>query len=219
MNEFLQNLWQMQKPLMATGLGFLAVTGILAILWQFDSTQILGVNRWIKPIKFSVSAAIFLFTVAVYLFYLPRFDFIKISVRWMTIIAMTGEVFLITMQAAHNTTSHFNVANPFDSAVFSAMALMIFVNTLVIVALTFLYFQADINLPPAIIWGFRLGAIVFILGSIEGGFMASHGSHTVGAADGAKGLPFVNWSVSEGDLRCRTILSDFTLYRQFRLPH
>lgn len=201
MNDFLQNLWQTQKSLMLAGLIFFAVTGVLAILWQIDSTQILGVNRWIKPIKFSVSAAIFLFTVAVYLCYLQGFEVIKTTIGWGTIIAMAGEVFLITMQAARNTTSHFNTANPFDSTVFSAMALMIFANTLIIAALAFLYFQADSNLPATIIWGFRLGAIVFILGSIEGGFMASHGSHTVGAADGGRGLPFVNWSVSDGDLR------------------
>ena len=31
--------------------------------------------------------------------------------------------------------------------------------------------------------------------------MVIHGSHTVGAADGGAGLPFVNWSRAHGDLR------------------
>ncbi len=37
------------------------------ILTQFDATLILGINRWIKPMKFFISIAIFLWTIAVFL--------------------------------------------------------------------------------------------------------------------------------------------------------
>ena len=37
---------------------------VLAIVSLFDSTEILGINRWIKPMKFFVSIAIFVPTVA-----------------------------------------------------------------------------------------------------------------------------------------------------------
>ncbi len=41
--------------------------------------------------------------------------------------------------------------------------------------------------------------------------MASLMSHTVGAADGGKGLPVVNWSRQHGDLRIAHFLGMHTL--------
>lgn len=201
MSELFNNLWQNQKPLMLAGIGFLVATIILAVLMQFDSTQVLGINRWIKPIKFASSAAIFLLTVAVYLYYLQGFEKSKSIIAWGTLVIMIAEVFLIIMQAARGTTSHFNIAKPFDAMVFATMGLMILTNTLLVVYLTFLYFRADFELPNAIVWGMRLGLIVFLIGSIQGGYMSSQIGHAVGIADGGAGLPFVNWSTTGGDLR------------------
>ena len=201
MSELFNNLWQNQKPLMLAGIGFLVATIILAVLMQFDSTQVLGINRWIKPIKFASSSAIFLLTVAVYLYYLQGFEKSKSIIAWGTLVIMIAEVFLIIMQAARGTTSHFNIAKPFDAMVFATMGLMILTNTLLVVYLTFLYFRADFELPNAIVWGMRLGLIVFLIGSIQGGYMSSQIGHAVGIADGGAGLPFVNWSTTSGDLR------------------
>jgi hypothetical protein len=58
------------------------------------------VNRWLKPLKFSLSAGIFLLTVAVYLFFLPGFEALKSIILYGLILIMAGEVSLITMQAA-----------------------------------------------------------------------------------------------------------------------
>ncbi len=201
MKEFFNNLWQNQRSLMLAGFGFLLVTVILASLMLFDSTQILGINRWIKPIKFSTSSAIFLLTVAVYLFYLKGSSLSQKIIAWGTIAIMVAEVSLVIMQAARGTTSHFNVSTAFDGLVYAGMGLMIVTNTLLIVYLTILYFRADFELPNAIVWGMRLGLIVFLIGSIQGGYMSSQIGHAVGVADGGAGLPFVNWSTIGGDMR------------------
>ena len=201
MSELFNNLWQNQKPLMLAGIGFLVATIILAVLMQFDSTQVLGINRWIKPIKFASSAAIFLLTVAVYLYYLQGFEKSKSIIAWGTLVIMIAEVFLIIMQAARGTTSHFNIAKPFDAMVFATMGLMILTNTLLVVYLTFLYFRADFELPNAIVWGMRLGLILFLASSFEGGYMSAQTGHAVGVTDGGAGLPVVNWSTNGGDLR------------------
>ncbi len=167
----------------------------------FDSTQILGINRWLKPIKFSSSIAFYLFTLAIYLAYLPGFETAKNIISYGAITMMLGEIFLIIMQAARGTTSHFNFTNQTDGAIFAAMGVMIVINSLLILCLTIFYFRSDFNLPDAIVWGMRLGLIVFLIGSFEGGYMSSQIGHAVGVADGGAGLPFVNWSTTGGDLR------------------
>jgi hypothetical protein len=197
----INKLWQNQRALMISGVIFLLATAVFAVLTQFDSMQILGINRWVKPIKFSVSSAIFLLTVAVYLDYLQGFTKSKSLIAWGTIIIMFAEVSLLVMQAARGTTSHFNFSTAFDAIVFAVMGLMILTNTFLIAYLTILYFISNFNLPNAVIWGMRLGLVVFLLGSIQGGYMSSQPGHAVGITDGGSGLPFLSWSTVGGDLR------------------
>jgi hypothetical protein len=61
--------------------------------------------------------------------------------------------------------------------------------------------QKNFAAPMPFIWGIRLGIILFVLFSFEGGIMASRLSHTVGAPDGGPGIPVFNWSTGYGDLR------------------
>ena len=199
--EFLGDLRREQKPLVLTGFGFVVLFLVLAALSLFDSQQILGINRWIKPMKFASSIAVFLWTVAIFLSFLRGYKKSSRIIAWGVITMMVGEIILVVMQAARGTTSHFNNRTAFDGMIFSAMGLMILVNTALIIYLTYLYFRADFDLPKAVVWGMRLGLVVFLLASVQGGYMSAQTGHAVGAADGGAGLPFVNWSTEAGDLR------------------
>jgi hypothetical protein len=114
---------------------------------------------------------------------------------------MLAEIVPIVGQPARGELSHFNQSSAFGVIVFSFMGLMIVINTLLAVYALILFFISPTNIPKSYLWGIRLGLIVFILGSAEGGVMISNMGHTVGAADGGPGLPFVNWSAQAGDLR------------------
>ena len=190
-----------QKPLIVAGAISFVLLIVLAVISVFDSGQVMGINRWIKPMKFAMSIGIYLWTIAVFLYFLPGRERAKRIVSYTAIVMMLSELVLIVMQAARGTTSHFNNETAFDGIVFSAMGLMIIVNTGLLIYLTITYFRADIQLPRSIVWGMRLGLILLLASSFEGAYMSVVLRHSVGVADGGPGLPFVNWSTEGGDLR------------------
>lgn len=197
----IKELYENQKPLATAGAVSVLCCLVLAVISLFDSTEILGINRWIKPMKFFVSVGIFLWTTAIYLYYLKGWTKSARFISWAMILIFASENFIITMQSARGTTSHFNGATLFDGLLFATMGIAITINTLLAVYLLFIYFRAAIDLPKSIVWGMRLGLILFLAASLEGGYMSAQMAHTVGAADGGAGLPVVNWSTTGGDLR------------------
>ncbi len=194
-------LLRRNRLLAIAGLGYVLLFSVLAVIAAFDAMTILGINRWIKPMKFAISIAVFQWTMAWLLAYLNTKPQAVRLITWGIIITMLAEIMPIVGQAARGTTSHFNVTTPFDGAIFSLMGVMILINTLLIVYALMLFFTTPVNLPAAYLWGIRLGLIIFVLASIEGGLMAAMLHHSIGVADGGAGLPFVNWSTRGGDLR------------------
>ena len=170
----------------------------------FDHRRILGLNPWIKPIKFELSVILFLLTMAVLLSAVGRTgEWVKLRafVGWGIGVAMIAENSIIAMQSLRGVRSHMNFSTLFDGVSFGIMGGFILLNTILVAVLLGLYFISDAGLPVPLLWGIRLGLLVLLAGSVEGSMMVTHGSHTVGIADGGPGLPFVNWSTGHGDLR------------------
>jgi hypothetical protein len=80
------------------------------------------------------------------------------------------------------------------------VAILFFTLTVIYVWILFMR-QKQFDISPAYLWGIRLGILLFIIFSSEGGMMLSNNGHTVGALDGSRGLPITNWSRQYGDLR------------------
>ncbi|HYE84721.1 MAG TPA: hypothetical protein VEA16_00095 [Vicinamibacterales bacterium] len=173
---------------------------VSALLSIGDQRLVLGINPWIKPMKFYTSVAMFLWTVA---WFMPETTSARgrSVVRWVIGTAMIIEMVCITYQAGRGVTSHFNAETPFDAVLFAIMGVAIGFNTLAMVLFLFIIRR---DTPPnraGYIWGIRLGLILFLLASAQGGLIVSNNAHTIGAPDGGPGLPFVNWSTEFGDLR------------------
>ncbi len=191
-----------RNPLLFTvGAAHAALCAALLAIAPFDHRLVMGVNPWIKPIKFSSSIALYLWTVGWYLAYVPGPGWSRRLIARGISVSMVVEIVCITMQAARGTTSHFNVHTTLDAVVFQTMGVMILLNTLLAVLLLVLFFVQPIDLPPGYLWALRLGIAIFVLGSLEGAVMIARNAHTVGAADGGPGLPLLNWSTRSGDLR------------------
>lgn len=189
------------RLLALTSLAHVALFLLLIPVVLLDDTQILGINRWIKPMKFALSIAIFTGTMAWILSYLPQHTRAVRGISSVIAVTMFGEITLITMQAMRGIRSHFNHDTALDDAIFSVMGAMIVVNTIAVAYAAYLFFRRPSTTTGAHLSGVRLGLLVFVVGSLVGGIMARHGSHGVGVRDGGPWLPFVNWSTEGGDLR------------------
>ncbi len=201
MMEFISEVYRRQPVLAVAGIIHVSLALIMLLGLAIDSRSILGLNPWVKPLKFAVSLAVYLFTIALFMSYFPSGSRLLSLASVTIVVTIILETALISMQALRGTTSHFNISTPFDTAVFALMGIAIVVNTVALVGILWQFFTHPPNIAPAYLWGIRLGLIVFILAGLQGFMMASRGAHTVGAPDGGPGLPFVNWSTRFGDLR------------------
>ncbi len=175
---------------------------VVTLLSIGDQRLILGINPWVKPMKFLISITIFLWTIA---WFMPETepDLVRRAlVRWTVAGAMLLEITLICMQAARGTTSHFNATSPFDLLVFNVMGAAITVSSIAVMLFLWIL-RRDTPSPRAgYLWGIRLGVGLFIVASVLPGFMmVANNAHSIAGPDGGAGLPFVNWSVEFGDLR------------------
>lgn len=192
----------------------LLVFGLIGLM--FDRRTILGLNPWIKPLKFDLSVIVFVLTMAWMLSLLKRFRRTRIWVAWGIGVSMIIENSVISMQSFRGVRSHMNVSSLFDGMAFATMGIFIALSTLLVALVLLLYCLPKTGLPPALAWGIRLGLLTLLAGSVEGVLMISVvGAHTVGAPDGGAGLPFVNWSQKHGDLR---VAHFFALHALQALP-
>jgi hypothetical protein len=178
------------------------ITGIVCIIMtQASDTIVMGIDAWIKPMKFAFSIWIFCWTMGWFLAYLNNKRRVR-SYTWVIVIVMIIEQVIITWQAANGRLSHFNMSTPFYRSLFIVMGVAITTLTVWTGVIGYYFFkQKEFNIPMPYVWSIRLGIILFVIFAFEGGIIATNLSHTVGAPDGGPGLPVVNWSTQYGDLR------------------
>lgn len=164
-----------------------------------DSRELLGINLWIKPMKFAISIGIFSWTMAWFTGYMPQLRKVK-TISWVIVVAMSLEILIIAGQSLRGETSHFNITSALNITLFNTMGAAIVINTLM-VFWAFLLFRKVNTLTEGYKLGIQLGMLIFVIASFQGFVMVAQMSHTVGAPDGQEGIFFLNWAKKYGDLR------------------
>lgn len=196
----LVRVFSANRILFLTSIGMFLLSILFVVGIQMDTRQILGINPWIKPLKFSTS----IFVYALTMIYLLQFHEAKLRENLSRKIAVTMwlEMIIIAVQSARGVQSHFNQSSPGDGVAFAIMGIAILYNTYVMGKITYGFFKSPpMGFSAVNLRAIRLGLILFMLGCFEGAFMSSRPGHTVGGVDGGPGIPFLNWSTIAGDLR------------------
>lgn len=196
---FISEIARRNRQLTYFALLNLICLAVLMMVSLFDDRTLLGINIWIKPMKFCISIAIFSWTMAWFLHYLPQRKKVKIVTSTIIMMLLLEQILIIS-QAARGEISHFNITSVYNAVVFQIMGTAILVNTIMVIWAFFLFGKAQ-PLPRGYHRGIRLGMLIFIFASLEGYLMAANMGHTVNAPDGQEGYFFLNWAKEYGDLR------------------
>lgn len=197
----LTELYHRNKILSLFGSISLLGVGICALLILTTNTNVLGLNAWVKPMKFFASTVIFCWSMSWYMSSLNQKMVVSIF-SWTVVITLGFELIWISFKAYNGELSHFNISSVLNGVMFGMMGLAITIMTLFTAYIGLLFFTGSFpNLPASYVWGIRLGILFFVVFAFEGFLMSSNMGHTIGAPDGGKGLRILNWSVTNGDLR------------------
>jgi len=183
------------------GLLHFILLACVLIAMYFDHREILGLNIWMKPAKFFLSTGLYLWTLGWLLNYVEAPIVARSSLGTIASIIMMFENVGVFGQAIRGERSHFNFTSGLNSGVYALMGILIVINTILLVVLLWWFMTNAAPMPAGALWGCRLGVLLAVLASIEGGFIVQNLAHTVGLKDGGPGLPVLNWSTQAGDLR------------------
>lgn len=172
-----------------------------------DVRTVAGVNVWIKPLKFQVSLATYLLTLAWFAAFLPAG---VADARWYRrfsalVVALVGvEMAWLMGTSALGVASHFNRDGGFLEIVYPVMGLFaIGLTSATLVYGVLIGRDRRSMLVPAVRSSLSLGLVLtFVLTVLAAGFLAGGQGHFVGEAGVAsRVVPVLGWARDGGDLR------------------
>ncbi|MBK7929576.1 MAG: hypothetical protein IPJ98_19485 [Bryobacterales bacterium] len=179
--------------------GPLALAVIFILAGAFDPTQVYGINVWAKPIKFALSIALYVWTIALMLGP-PRH---LAPTPWLArgiALTMFAEIISIGLQSARGVPPT-STTPPLRRLHLRPHGPQILLNSSSSSASSSATSGATSpSTPPRLRHPHRPRPL-HDRQALIGVIMVVLQGHTIGAGDGGPGLPFLNWSTLHGDLR------------------
>src|SRR5574340_351620 len=196
------------RPLVALSAAMAGLAAVSLIGLVVDDRVLTGAPIWLKPLKFSVSLALYGLTWAWLMSLRPKASRLLGWSGTVIAVAAAVEMVILAGQVLRGRTSHFNTSTPFDAMLFSIMGFTIMVLWVATLVATLLLACRRLADGPSR-WAIRMGMGNYLLGLALGGLMIGNpsgaegltGAHSVGVADGGPGMPITGWSTTGGDLR------------------
>ena len=198
--RLLRRLLDLDPMMTVTGAAMLLVLVVCLAGLALDPRTITGAPAWLKPAKFALSIAVYLFTLVRLISFLPvRGRLVRLAGRG-TALALLAEMVIIALQVVRGATSHFNDETAFDAILWGLMGGLIVLVRLANLLVAVVLIRRRLG-NRVFAWSLRLGLVLSLVGMAVAMPMVFQGGHSVGVADGGPGLPIVGWSTEGGDLR------------------
>ncbi len=198
-------------------IGLVLVAAIVPTIaaYAFDARQLLGANVWLKPFKFELSLALYVFTLAFFARYAAPAIMASRAMRiyaGLVVAAIVIEMVWLVAAASLGVPSHYNTS-PIGRFVYPLMGVVaIFLTTASAVVGVLVWRAADARLSPALREAVALGLVLTLPATIvAAGALASGPGHIVGGTEGVGGLIF-GWSRDGGDLRVAHFLATHLMH-------
>ena len=201
------NLFKQLTAFWRVTLVLLVVSLVFGFAIQVDERELLDINIWIKPLKFSLSIALYLATFAYFSQWLPR-ELIasKYFRAYITMICFTVVVEMIWVGGAAyaGLASHFNTTHGLLKIAYPIAGL--FAVLLISPTLVFAWYiqqNKQANISPAIKLSIVSSLIITGIATlVVAGYMSNGNGHNVGGiASDANSYAFIGWLKDQGDLR------------------
>ncbi|MET1259388.1 hypothetical protein ABV409_08600 [Flagellimonas sp. DF-77] len=201
LNHILQKV-KTESPILYGIVVMHAIFALASLIGIFvDDRELMGINIWIKPLKFCISGMFYILTVGYIIHFYPfsrrKRNIINNLVSW----SLGIEIIIVMLQAFRGEQSHYNQTSLLNGILFALMGLFISIVVLTMFIFIVETIRLKMHTTRAIQWGVLLGWLVVFFSSYVGGQMIGQMAHNVGVADGGEGLPLLNWSTVAGDLR------------------
>jgi hypothetical protein len=198
---------EFEPRLTAAGLAMAALIVPTLLAYAIEPRTFQGVNVWLKPLKFEISIALYLLTLALCLPLTSRAfsaSWLGRFTVWPVIVLIWFEILYIGWRASRAEASHYNRDSWLDAALYDAMGAAAVTFTLAAGAMAYGLARRDAQrIAPVLRWALVIGlGLTCILGLVSGGLLGTAPGHFVGTVPAEHPtVPLFGWSLAIGDLR------------------